>query len=93
MTIDLLNLNSISVSADKTTTYVGSGNHWADVYTYLDPRGLAVIGGRNGEIGVGGLTLGGEKSICLLPVVCYTDASPQVESPSSLGIMDGLAIM
>ena len=60
ITIDLINLNSLSVSADKTTTYVGTGNHWRDVYSYLDPQNLAVIGGRNGDIGVGGLTLGGQ---------------------------------
>ena len=31
----------------------------ADVYQYLDPLGLSIAGGRNGLIGVGGLTLGG----------------------------------
>lgn len=59
LTIDLKNLNTIQVSPDRKTTSVGSGNRWSDVYGKLDTLGLAVIGGRNGDIGVGGLTLGG----------------------------------
>jgi len=38
---------------------VGAGAKWLDVYTYLDARGLAVAGGRNGAVGAGGLLLGG----------------------------------
>ena len=30
-----------------------------DVYEYLDTLGLSVAAGRNGAVGVGGLTLGG----------------------------------
>ena len=59
LTIDLINLNQITVSADKTQTSIGPGNVWYDVYTKLDPMGLSVIGGRVSAIGVGGITLGG----------------------------------
>lgn len=59
ITIDLHKLNEITVSADRKVTFTGTGNRWEDVYTKLDPMDLAVIGGRNGDIGVGGLTLGG----------------------------------
>ena len=59
ITIDLLNLNQITVSSDKTQVSVGAGNRWYDVYTKLDPMGISVIGGRVAGIGVGGLTLGG----------------------------------
>lgn len=59
ITIDLEHMNELSVSADKTVTHIGPGNRWEHVYAYLDPLNLAVIGGRNGDIGVGGLTLGG----------------------------------
>ncbi|KAF7559912.1 hypothetical protein G7046_g4250 [Stylonectria norvegica] len=62
LTIDLVNLNQISLSADKTQTSVGAGNIWYNVYTYLQPKGLTVIGGRVSAIGVGGLTLGGGMS-------------------------------
>ena len=59
ITIDLKNLKQIVVSADRSFTKVGAGNHWADVYSRLDPLGLSVVGGRVADIGVGGLTLGG----------------------------------
>ncbi len=59
ITIDLEKLSTIEVSFDRKTTRLGSGNHWSDVYSRLETLGLAVTGGRNGDIGVGGLTLGG----------------------------------
>ncbi|KAJ5296228.1 uncharacterized protein N7443_007121 [Penicillium atrosanguineum] len=59
MTIDLANLNEITVRSDRAQTAVGAGNVWYDVYTTLQPMGLTVIGGRVSAIGVGGLTLGG----------------------------------
>lgn len=61
ITIDLHKLNEVKVSKDRKITYTGTGNRWEDVYSKLDPMNLAVIGGRNGDIGVGGLTLGGES--------------------------------
>ncbi|KAL8672240.1 MAG: hypothetical protein Q9168_003287 [Polycauliona sp. 1 TL-2023] len=60
VTIDLSSLNQVVVSSDKTITKVGAGNRWIDVYSKLDPMGLSVVGGRVADIGVGGLTLGGE---------------------------------
>ncbi|KAN0089830.1 FAD-binding domain containing protein [Hyaloscypha variabilis] len=62
LTIDLLELNEVIISADQTQTSVGSGNRWVDVYDVLEPKGLSVIGGRVADIGVGGLTLGGGMS-------------------------------
>ncbi|KAL8704947.1 MAG: hypothetical protein Q9225_008056, partial [Loekoesia sp. 1 TL-2023] len=59
ITIDLQNLNSISVDAEKTITQIGAGNRWINVYEYLTPKNLSVIGGRVSDIGVSGLTLGG----------------------------------
>jgi FAD/FMN-containing dehydrogenase len=59
MTIDLANLNEITVRSDRAQTAVGAGNNWYDVYITLQPMGLTVIGGRVSAIGVGGLTLGG----------------------------------
>jgi FAD/FMN-containing dehydrogenase len=57
--IDLLNLTSFAISADRKQVAVGTGLRWGDIYLKLDAVGLAVIGGRNGDIGAGGLTLGG----------------------------------
>ena len=62
--IDLKYLNELEVSADRTITHAGPGNRWENVYAKLDQMKLAVIGGRNGDIGVGGLTLGGTMSSC-----------------------------
>ncbi|KAL2820550.1 hypothetical protein BDW59DRAFT_150682 [Aspergillus cavernicola] len=59
ITFDLSALNSTVVSDDRTTVSVGVGATWGDVYTYLEPLGLAVAGGRAAQVGVGGLTLGG----------------------------------
>lgn len=59
ITIDLIKLNEITLSSDKQQVTVGAGNRWIDIYKQLVPQGLAVIGGRVPDIGVGGYTLGG----------------------------------
>jgi len=59
ITIDLKHLNQLSISHDQAEITIGTGNIWSDVYDYLDPMGLTVVGGQVSDIGVGGLTLGG----------------------------------
>ena len=59
VTIDMTGLSSVAVNSDHTIAHVGAGASWLDVYVYLDSLGLSVAGGRNGAVGVGGLTLGG----------------------------------
>ncbi|KAH7047422.1 FAD binding domain protein, partial [Macrophomina phaseolina] len=59
ITIDFKLMNAITLSPERDQASIGPGNTWFDVYTALEPEGLAVIGGRVAEIGVGGLTLGG----------------------------------
>ena len=59
VTLDLRNLSGIAVSEDNKTVTVGTGSRWGDVYSYLQPMGLSVPGGRVPEPGVVGLTLGG----------------------------------
>ena len=58
VTIDFGKMKTISVSADKSTTTISAGNIWQEVYEYLEPRNLLVIGGRVSGIGTG-LILGG----------------------------------
>lgn len=41
------------------TVRVGPGNDWQDVLKVLTPLGVTVVGGRIGEVGVGGFVLGG----------------------------------
>jgi hypothetical protein len=62
VTIDLSNLKQITVSQDKKLVSLGPGNRWGEVYTKLEPLNLAVLGGRWGNVGVGGLLTGGNFS-------------------------------
>jgi hypothetical protein len=59
LTIDMAKLSAVEVNADASIAHIGVGAHWLDVYTALDPLNRIVAGGRNGAVGVGGLTLGG----------------------------------
>ena len=61
-------LASVMINEDKTLASIGAGASWLDVYLYLDGHGIAVAGGRNAAVGVGGLTLGGQ-SFLLFPEV------------------------
>jgi len=60
ITIDLHHLNGLQVSGDRSTTSVGTGRRWGDVYRELEPMDLTVVGGRDTQIGVGGFILGDE---------------------------------
>lgn len=51
--------NMAAVEVDGSVVKVGAGARWLSVYKALEPLGLAVAGGRNGNVGVGGLLLGG----------------------------------
>lgn len=57
--LDLSRLNSSSLSKDHKTVRLGTGNRWGEVYKGLEKYGLAAVGGRSGDVGVGGLILGG----------------------------------
>ena len=59
ITIDLAELNEITVNKDQKTVSIGSGNKWLHVYRQLEQKNLTVVGGRIGDVGVGGLSLGG----------------------------------
>lgn len=63
MTIDLSRLDSLQISEDQSTTSVGTGRKWGDVYQELEPLNLTVVGGRDTQIGVGGFILGDEYSM------------------------------
>ncbi|TVY86304.1 Bifunctional solanapyrone synthase [Lachnellula willkommii] len=60
--IDLSLLREVTPSEDGSSVVIGAGAKWMDVSKVLDERGLAVVGGRNSAVGVGGLTLGGGLS-------------------------------
>jgi hypothetical protein len=50
--IDLRSLNKIELSEDKSIAKIGAGNKWAQVFEELAKDGLAVAGGRAGDVGV-----------------------------------------
>ena len=70
--IDLRLLNNVLPSEDGSSTVIGSGARWSDVSRVLDDKNLAVAGGRNSDVGVGGLTLGGGFSVFSWPGVGRT---------------------
>ncbi|KAF4964243.1 hypothetical protein FSARC_7797 [Fusarium sarcochroum] len=59
VTIDMTTLSSVSLQEDLSVVSVGAGAKWIDVYKHLNGSGVQVSGGRNGNVGVGGLLLGG----------------------------------
>lgn len=59
ITINLVKMNELALSPNEKIARVGTGNTWIDVYDYLTPKNLSVVGGRVAGIGTGGLTLGG----------------------------------
>ena len=64
--MDLSLFNQIEPADDRTTVLIGCGARWGEVSRKLDSIGLAVAGGRNSDVGVGGLTLGGRCRLLLM---------------------------
>ncbi len=65
----------IVLNEEEGTVEIGAGLTWTDVYSYLVPKGLNVVGGRIDGVGVGGFTLGGGRHSSSLPrmhCVCST---------------------
>ncbi|MCJ1250543.1 hypothetical protein MMC30_007771 [Trapelia coarctata] len=62
VTIDLGALNDVAVNKARNVAFVGAGARWLNVYSRLDSLGLSVVGGRDSDVGVAGLTLGGGLS-------------------------------
>lgn len=58
--IDLKNLTGVVLSEDKSIAKIGAGNKWKKVFEELEKDRLAVAGGRAGDVGVGGYSLGGK---------------------------------
>ncbi|CAG8980978.1 hypothetical protein HYALB_00011087 [Hymenoscyphus albidus] len=63
VTIDLNLLNGTTIADDKASARILGGTLTRDAYTDLDKEGLAYVGGRLGQIGIGGFLLGGGTSV------------------------------
>lgn len=63
--IDMTAFTEITVSKDQKSVRLGAGNVWGDVNRALESQDLYVAGGRDINVGVGGLVTGG-KYPCLV---------------------------
>ncbi|KAF4962282.1 hypothetical protein FSARC_9635 [Fusarium sarcochroum] len=59
VTVDLVHLNEVTFDTSNETAAIGPGCKWRQVYAELSKHGRAVAGGREGNVGVAGLLLGG----------------------------------
>ncbi|KAK6841171.1 FAD binding domain-containing protein [Apiospora arundinis] len=60
--ISTKHLNEVIFDKETETVRVGPGNRWEDVAKKLDGTGFSAVGGRIGNVGVGGYLLGGGLS-------------------------------
>lgn len=83
--IDLGPFCEVTPSEDGSSVAIGAGAKWMDVSKVLDEKGLAVIGGRNSAVGVGGLTLGGQLLLftSMLAPLPASIASRTLKTPAS----------
>lgn len=58
-------LNEVIFDRATETVRIGPGNRWDDVSGALDGTGYSVVGGRIGNVGVGGYMLGGKSTLFL----------------------------
>ncbi|KAM0540771.1 hypothetical protein ACHAPJ_013516 [Fusarium lateritium] len=62
ITIDLGLMKGTSYNPKTTLASVLPGGRWADVFKALEPHGVAVPGGRDGNVGIAGFLTGGGNS-------------------------------
>jgi FAD/FMN-containing dehydrogenase len=88
ITVSFENLKGIKLSSDKKIVAVQPGNTWSDVLAALEKSDVAVVGGRVGDIGVGGLTLGGGISFLTneYGLACDNVASFEVSLPQHVTV-------
>lgn len=60
--ISTSNLNEVAYNRPSQTIRFGPGQAWENVTDALKPYGVTVVGGRIGNVGVGGYMLGGERN-------------------------------
>ena len=57
--IDMSNMTEVTLSEDRSIVSLGPGSRFGDVANALNTEGIAVHGGRNNQVGIGGYFLGG----------------------------------
>ncbi|KAH9862711.1 hypothetical protein J1614_010804 [Plenodomus biglobosus] len=61
--LDLSRFSDVTISNDGSSVTVGTGARWSKVNQVLEAKKIAVPGGRNGAVGVGGFTLVGRADL------------------------------
>ncbi|KAH8658082.1 hypothetical protein BX600DRAFT_482576 [Xylariales sp. PMI_506] len=59
VTIDLGAMNKTTYDPETKIASLQPGSHWADAYRDLEKHGVVVAGGRDGNVGIAGFTMGG----------------------------------
>lgn len=69
-------LTEVTYDQASNTVAVGPGNRWEDVHAALDGTGVTVVGGRIGNVGVGGYLVGGmcDSNLLLVGSIDLTNA-------------------
>ncbi|PBP19662.1 FAD binding domain containing protein [Diplocarpon rosae] len=62
VTLDLTGINATTVNAAKDVASIGAGARFGSIYSTLEAQGLMVAAGRDPDVGIGGLVLGGGYS-------------------------------
>jgi FAD/FMN-containing dehydrogenase len=75
-------LNEVVLDKVAETVRVGPGNRWDDVSSALDGTGYTAVGGRIGNVGVGGYMLGGKIKLLTTSCDILTYITKQVVSVS-----------
>lgn len=57
--VALQNMNKKVLSADKKYATIGTGLNWKSIYSWIEPFGVQIVGGREPRVGAGGFLLGG----------------------------------
>ena len=52
-------MNKLAITSDKKVVTTGTGNRWRDVYSFVKPQAVLVVGERVSIVGVEGYMLGG----------------------------------
>ncbi|KAL2066453.1 hypothetical protein VTL71DRAFT_2524 [Oculimacula yallundae] len=56
--ISMSRMSSTTLSPDRKQAYLSPGARWQDAVVALEPYNLTVVGGRVGDVGIGGLLVG-----------------------------------
>jgi hypothetical protein len=68
----------IVINEEEETVETGVGLIWMELFSYLVPKGLNIVGGRLVGVGVGSFIVGGGKHTLLLYMLHLLNVMPRV---------------